>query len=140
MRQQLKTACWIVVHVNIGFRSLKRQSNRVEAFEFLAVLFFCHFNESIIFVRFSICIFISVRLWWSFKVTHIIIWYIYGGEQEDWKGQYQSIIYGWNKEVSGLCRSFLLFEVAFFTGMRAGEMSALKWKNVDFKRRIIRIV
>ena len=32
------------------------------------------------------------------------------------------------------------FEVAFFTGMRAGEMSALKWKNVDFKRRIIRIV
>jgi integrase len=32
------------------------------------------------------------------------------------------------------------FVVAFFTGMRAGEMSALKWKNVDFDRRIIKIV
>ncbi len=27
------------------------------------------------------------------------------------------------------------FKVAFFTGMRAGEMSALKWSTVDFKRR-----
>ena len=25
------------------------------------------------------------------------------------------------------------FTVAFFTGMRFGEMSAIKWKNVDFK-------
>ena len=32
------------------------------------------------------------------------------------------------------------FEVEFFTGMRAGEMSALKWKNVDFKRKIIKVV
>jgi len=32
------------------------------------------------------------------------------------------------------------FVVAFFTGMRAGEMSALKWKNVDFDRRIIKVV
>jgi integrase len=32
------------------------------------------------------------------------------------------------------------FVVAFFTGMRAGEMSALKWKNVDFDRRIINVV
>lgn len=32
------------------------------------------------------------------------------------------------------------FEVAFFTGMRAGEMSALKWDNVDFERKIIRVV
>jgi len=32
------------------------------------------------------------------------------------------------------------FVVAFFTGMRAGEMSALKWKNVAFDRRIIKIV
>ena len=32
------------------------------------------------------------------------------------------------------------FIVAFFTGMRAGEMSALKWENVDFDRRLIRIV
>jgi integrase len=32
------------------------------------------------------------------------------------------------------------FIVAFFTGMRAGEMSALKWQNVDFDRRLIRIV
>jgi len=32
------------------------------------------------------------------------------------------------------------FEVAFFTGMRAGEMSGLKWKNVDFDRRIIKVV
>jgi integrase len=32
------------------------------------------------------------------------------------------------------------FAVAFFTGMRAGEMSALKWKNVDFDRKIIKIV
>lgn len=33
-----------------------------------------------------------------------------------------------------------VFEVAFFTSMRAGEMSALKWKNVDFNRKIIKIV
>jgi len=32
------------------------------------------------------------------------------------------------------------FVVAFFTRMRAGEMSALKWKNVDFDRRIIKVV
>jgi integrase len=32
------------------------------------------------------------------------------------------------------------FEVAFFTGMRGGEMSALKWVNVDFEKKVIRIV
>jgi integrase len=32
------------------------------------------------------------------------------------------------------------FVVAFFTGLRAGEMSTLKWKNVDFDRRIIKVV
>ncbi|MFC1868366.1 tyrosine-type recombinase/integrase [Thermodesulfobacteriota bacterium] len=31
------------------------------------------------------------------------------------------------------------FRVAFFTGLRFGEMSALKWKNVDFKRGIVKI-
>ena len=40
--------------------------------------------------------------------------------------------------VSQFYRPF--FEVAFYTGMRGGEMSALKWKNVDFKRKIIMIV
>jgi len=32
------------------------------------------------------------------------------------------------------------FVVAFFTGMRAGEMSALKWNNVDFSRKVIKVV
>jgi integrase len=32
------------------------------------------------------------------------------------------------------------FVVAFFAGMRAGEMSSLKWKNVDFDRKIIKVV
>jgi len=32
------------------------------------------------------------------------------------------------------------FAVAFYTGMRFGEMAALKWKNVDFDRRIIRVI
>jgi integrase len=32
------------------------------------------------------------------------------------------------------------FTVAFFTGMRAGEMSALKWAHVDFERKLIRVV
>ena len=32
------------------------------------------------------------------------------------------------------------FEVAFFTGLRGGEMSALKWENVDFEKKVIRIV
>ena len=31
------------------------------------------------------------------------------------------------------------FTVAFFTGMRFGEMSGLKWGNVDFKMEIIRV-
>lgn len=31
------------------------------------------------------------------------------------------------------------FCVAFFTGMRFGEMAALKWKNVDFRLRVIKI-
>ncbi len=31
------------------------------------------------------------------------------------------------------------FSVAFFTGMRFGEMAALKWKNVDFKLGVIRV-
>jgi len=32
------------------------------------------------------------------------------------------------------------FVVAFFTGMRAGEMAGLKWKNVDFDRKLIKVV
>lgn len=31
------------------------------------------------------------------------------------------------------------FIVAFFTGMRFGEMSALKWRNIDFQRNIIHV-
>jgi integrase len=31
------------------------------------------------------------------------------------------------------------FIVAFFTGMRFGEMAALKWKNVDFKLGVIKV-
>jgi integrase len=31
------------------------------------------------------------------------------------------------------------FVVAFFTGMRFGEMSALKWKNVDFRLLVIKV-
>jgi integrase len=31
------------------------------------------------------------------------------------------------------------FTVAFFTGMRFGEMAALKWKNVDFKMGLIKV-
>ena len=40
--------------------------------------------------------------------------------------------------VNPFYRPFMV--VAFFTGMRAGEMSALKWENVDFKRKLIRVV
>jgi integrase len=31
------------------------------------------------------------------------------------------------------------FKIAFFTGMRFGEMAALKWEKVDFKKEIIRV-
>jgi integrase len=31
------------------------------------------------------------------------------------------------------------FYVAFFTGMRFGEMAALKWKNVDFRLGVVRV-
>jgi integrase len=31
------------------------------------------------------------------------------------------------------------FVVAFFTGMRFGEMSALKWKNLDFRLHIVKV-
>ena len=31
------------------------------------------------------------------------------------------------------------FVVAFFAGLRFGEMSALKWKNVDFKLGVIKV-
>jgi len=40
-------------------------------------------------------------------------------------------------KVSPRHRNF--FIVAFFTGMRFGEMAALKWKNVDFKLRVIKV-
>lgn len=40
--------------------------------------------------------------------------------------------------VSPFDRNF--FQVAFFTGMRLGEMAALKWQNVDFQRRLIKVV
>ncbi|MBA4369631.1 MAG: site-specific integrase [Desulfobacterium sp.] len=33
----------------------------------------------------------------------------------------------------------VFFVVAFFTGMRFGEMAALKWKNVDFKLGVIKV-
>jgi len=41
------------------------------------------------------------------------------------------------ENVSPKHRNF--FTTAFFTGMRFGEMAALKWKNVDFKRGIIKV-
>jgi len=41
------------------------------------------------------------------------------------------------EHVSGRYKDF--FIVAFFTGMRFGEMSALKWKNVDFKLGVIKV-
>lgn len=36
-------------------------------------------------------------------------------------------------------RHYNFFKVAFFTGLRFGEQSALKWKNVDFKLGIIKV-
>ena len=41
------------------------------------------------------------------------------------------------KKVSARYTNF--FIVAFFTGMRFGEMAALKWKNVDFKLGVIKV-
>lgn len=41
------------------------------------------------------------------------------------------------EKVSTRYRTF--FIAAFFTGMRFGEMSALKWKNVDFKLGVIKV-
>jgi integrase len=41
------------------------------------------------------------------------------------------------EKVSLRYRNF--FTVAFFTGMRFGEMAALKWKNVDFKLGVIKV-
>ena len=41
------------------------------------------------------------------------------------------------ENVSSRYRNF--FVVAFFTGMRFGEMSVLKWKNVDFKLGVIKV-
>ena len=41
------------------------------------------------------------------------------------------------ESVSSRYRNF--FIVAFFTGMRFGEMSALKWKNVDFRLGVIKV-
>lgn len=41
------------------------------------------------------------------------------------------------ESVSARFRNF--FVVAFFTGMRFGEMSALKWRNVDFKLGVIKV-
>ena len=41
------------------------------------------------------------------------------------------------ENVDPFCRNF--FVVAFFTGMRFGEMSALKWKNVDFRLHVIKV-
>jgi integrase len=41
------------------------------------------------------------------------------------------------QHVSPRFKDFLV--VAFFTGMRFGEMAALKWKNVDFKAGLIKV-
>ena len=41
------------------------------------------------------------------------------------------------EKVSPRYRNF--FTVAFFTGMRFGEMAVLKWKNIDFRLGIIRV-
>ena len=41
------------------------------------------------------------------------------------------------QSVSHRYKNFLV--VAFFTGMRFGEMAALKWKNVDFKAGLIKV-
>lgn len=37
------------------------------------------------------------------------------------------------------CHYRNFFEVAFYTGMRFGEMAALKWRQVDFNRRLLMI-
>jgi len=41
------------------------------------------------------------------------------------------------KHVSPSYKNF--FKVAFYTGMRFGEMAVLKWKNVDFKLGVIKV-
>lgn len=41
------------------------------------------------------------------------------------------------EKVSPRFRNF--FIIAFFTGMRFGEMAALKWERVDFKKEIIKV-
>ncbi len=32
-----------------------------------------------------------------------------------------------------------IFFIAFFAGMRFGEMATLKWKNIDFKLGVIKV-
>ncbi len=45
-----------------------------------------------------------------------------------------------NRFLSGVLPYYKgFFTVAFFTGMRFGEMSALKWQNVDFKLCVIKV-
>jgi len=36
-------------------------------------------------------------------------------------------------------RKYNFFTVAFYSGMRFGEMAVLKWKNIDFKLGVIKV-
>lgn len=42
-------------------------------------------------------------------------------------------------EEKGLFMDFAIFILLSYTGMRVGELAALKWKDIDFKKRTIRI-
>jgi len=41
------------------------------------------------------------------------------------------------REVTPKMKAF--FAIGFFTGMRTGEIVALKWENIDFERRVIKV-
>ncbi|WP_369691802.1 site-specific integrase [Bacillus cereus] len=43
------------------------------------------------------------------------------------------------KQIERLTRFYIVYTVALLTGMRQGEILALRWKDIDFKKRIIYI-
>ncbi|MEH7028690.1 tyrosine-type recombinase/integrase [Bacillus wiedmannii] len=44
-----------------------------------------------------------------------------------------------SKQIERLTRFYIVYVVALLTGMRQGEILALRWKDIDFKKRIIYI-
>lgn len=60
-------------------------------------------------------------------------------EMDIWKLEQVNYFMTQSKQIERLTRFYIVYTIVLLTGMRQGKMLALRWKDIDFKKRIIYI-